>query len=121
MVEDDAPCVLVVDDDPGIRATLRAILESEGYAVDTAADGVEALERLATRRPHLIVADLQMPRMTGQELLGRLRRLPGHIPVVVMTAGLRAELEAERHGADGFLAKPFELDDLLGLVARPCA
>ena len=117
---DDAPCVLVVDDDPDLRVMLCAILEAEGYTVDSAADGLEALAQLQARQPHVIVADLQMPRMTGQELLGQLRQLPVHIPVVFMTAGLRAELEAEQHGADGFLAKPFELDDLLQLVARLC-
>lgn len=114
------PCVLVVDDDPGIRDTIRFMLEDAGYDVLTATTGLEALDRVIERRPALILLDLQMPLMTGQETLARLRQMPYQIPVVFMTAGLRAQAEATRHGADGHLAKPFEFDELLHVVRRFC-
>jgi two-component system, chemotaxis family, chemotaxis protein CheY len=114
------PCVLVVDDDPGIRDTLQFMLEDAGYDVLTATTGLEALDRVNERRPALILLDLQMPLMTGQETLARLRQMPYQIPVVFMTAGLRAQVEAVRHGADGHLAKPFEFDELLQVVRRFC-
>ena len=116
----EPPCVLVVDDDPTLQQTLCAILESEGYATATAANGREAVALAREHPPALVLLDLQMPTMTGQEALAELRRLPEHIPVVFMTAGLRANLEAERHGADGYLEKPFELQHLLDLVGRLC-
>jgi CheY-like chemotaxis protein len=116
-----SPCVLVVDDDPGIRDTIQFMLEDAGYVVVTAPNGPEALARVLERKPALVLLDLQMPLMTGQETLNRLREMPDQIPVVFMTAGLRAHLEAIEHGADGHLAKPFEFEELLHVVRRFCA
>jgi two-component system chemotaxis response regulator CheY len=113
-------CVLIVDDDAGIRDTIQFMLEDAGYTVVTATNGPEALERVLDSQPSLVLLDLQMPLMTGQETLARLRQMPYQIPVVFMTAGLRAQVEAARHGADGHLAKPFELEELLQLVRRFC-
>jgi two-component system, chemotaxis family, chemotaxis protein CheY len=113
-----APHVLVVDDDDGIRGTIAEILESEGYDVATAVNGLAALARIAERAPSLILLDLQMPGMSGWEVLGRLREQGTRIPVVFMTAGYRAQAEAARHNAEGHLGKPFEMDDLLAVVAR---
>jgi len=110
--------VLVVDDDMDIRQTIADILESEGYSVATAADGKAALARITERPPALILLDLQMPVMTGWELLGHRRTHSIPIPVVFMTAGFRAQTEADRHRAEGHLGKPFEMDELLNLVAR---
>lgn len=110
--------VLVVDDDPGIRGTIRAILDEEGYTVATASNGCEALVRIAEQRPALVLLDLQMPVMNGWEVLTRVRESGLNIPVVFMTAGLRAHAEAARHHADGALPKPFDLDELLQLVER---
>ena len=110
--------VLVVDDDDAIREFLALALADAGYAVATAADGAEAVAKAADAAPAMVLLDLQMPVMTGQEALAALRRLPARIPVVFMTAGLRSQAEAERHGADGYLVKPFDLDQLLDLVAR---
>ena len=116
--EVQAPHVLVVDDDDGIRRTIAEMLESEGYDVATAVDGHAALARIAERAPALILLDLQMPGMSGWEVLARLREQGTRIPVVFMTAGYRAQTEAERHNAEGHLGKPFEMDDLLAVVAR---
>src|SRR5712692_943826 len=110
--------VLVVDDDEGIRDLLRLLLEEEGFCVALARNGREALDRVAEKPPLLVLLDLQMPEMSGWEAHQRLRAEHAGLPVVVMTAGEHARREADQHGADGFLAKPFELADVLNTVAR---
>jgi CheY-like chemotaxis protein len=110
--------VLVVDDQPDIRNVIAAILEAEGYRVTTAANGREALDRLAAQPPALVLLDLHTPVMNGWELQRRLATDEPRIAVVFMTAGEQACIEAERHGAAGCLPKPFELDDLVDVVRR---
>lgn len=110
--------ILVVDDDVAIRSMIQTVLADEGFATAAAGNGVEALARINEERPKLILLDLQMPGMTGWEVLNHLREAQVTVPVVFMTAGYRARVEAERHGADGYVAKPFALDDLLSAVDR---
>jgi len=113
--------ILVVDDDAGIRELISDTLADEGYVVVSAPDGAAALVMLEGWQPSLILLDLLMPLMDGDEFLRRYRELPGvHVPVVVFSASGRnrpgrASAQVE---ADAFLAKPFDLDDLLGLVTR---
>ena len=114
------PCVLVVEDNADLRESLAAILDDAGYTVLTAADGRDALALAAEHPPALVLLDLQMPVMDGQEALVGLRQLPERIPVVFMSAGLRARDAAARHDVEGYLEKPFELDELLRLVAHVC-
>ncbi len=109
--------LLIVDDEVAILEALTDILSVEGYEVATAANGAEGLRRAGEEHPDLILLDLMMPVMDGQEMLRRLKEsseLRG-IPVVVMSAGrvTKAELQGSR-----FLAKPFELDDLLDTVSE---
>lgn len=94
------------------------MLEAEGYRVAVAAHGADALRSLALERPAVILLDLNMPVMDGWELLRRLRASGVAIPVVFMTAGRAAHVEAERAGADGYLPKPFDIDMLYDVVAR---
>jgi CheY-like chemotaxis protein len=107
--------LLIVDDEVAILEALTDILAVEGYEVATAGNGAEGLKRASDERPDLILLDLMMPVMDGQEMLRRLKEDPQlrEIPVVVMSAGrvTKAELRGSR-----FLAKPFELDDLLDTV-----
>ena len=110
--------VLVVDDDPGIRSVISAVLEDEGFPVTTAANGREALSSISSEEPALVLLDLQMPVMSGWEVINTLREAQTTIPIVLMTAGFRAQAEAERCHADGFLPKPFNLDDLVQVVER---
>ncbi|MFB7127265.1 DNA-binding response regulator [Kitasatospora xanthocidica] len=110
--------VLVVEDDPGVRATLDHLLRFEGYRVLTTADGQEALELLEHRRPDLAVVDVVMPRLDGLALCRMLRRRGDRLPVLVLTArhqlGDRvAGLDA---GADDYLAKPFATEELLARI-----
>lgn len=110
--------VLVVDDDPGIRGFIQMTLRAEGYDVATAVNGAQALERVKDQRPDVVLLDLSMPVMNGWELHARLREIVPDVPVIYMTAGFSARTEAERHRANGYLAKPFEVDDLLRCIAR---
>lgn len=110
--------ILVVDDDPDIRALIVQLLMLEGFEVATAANGQAALDHIAVQEPQLVLLDLQMPLMSGWEVLAHLRQARPAVPVVFMSAGYRAEVEAKRHGADGYLAKPFDLDAVLALIAR---
>ncbi len=114
----EAGAILVIEDDPGIRETLSDFLRSEGFSVDLARDGAEGLERVAARRPDLILVDLLMPGMNGQQFLARLRAEAAtrSLPVVLMTGGRPVGETAA--AADVVLEKPFELDELLATVRR---
>ena len=114
--------VLVVDDDDAIRDALSMILEDEGYVVETAGNGRDALQYLqAGSRPCLIVLDLKMPIMTGQEFRVEQQRdaVLSTIPVAVISAhivpGTKPEVDA-----DAFLPKPIDYDDFLETVANYC-
>jgi CheY-like chemotaxis protein len=113
--------VLVVDDDPDIRETLRFVLEDAGYPVYTAENGKEALAILASqnRLPGLILLDLMMPVMSGEEMLKALKAVKAlaQIPVTIVTAS-GAPMPPL---ATGLLKKPVDLDVLLRLVEKSCA
>jgi two-component system response regulator CpxR len=113
--------VLIVDDDPDIRETLRFVLEDAGYPVYCAENGKEALNVLAVaaRPPGLILLDLMMPVMSGDELLKALKqvRALADIPVTIVTAS-GAPLPPL---ATGLLKKPVDLDALLRIVQQSCA
>jgi two-component system response regulator MprA len=110
--------VLVVDDAPDIRAVLEAALTAEGYRVTTAASGREALATIAADRPRLLLLDLHMPEMSGQQLLAHLRAADICIQVVFMCAANRVRQEALAHAAAGYLAKPFAIADVVELADR---
>jgi DNA-binding NtrC family response regulator len=112
--------VLVADDDPGLRYTLREILESEGLAVEEAANGADALARFETRPAPLVVTDLRMPGLDGMALLRALMARPHPPRVVLITAhgSERQAVEAMKAGAHDYFRKPFEPDELLAVVRR---
>jgi CheY-like chemotaxis protein len=111
--------VLVVDDDADLRMMVEFVLEDAGYVVQLAADGLEALERLKMKLPDAILLDMRMPRMDGWEFGRHFRTQYGHsIPLIVMTASEHAEKQAKEIDADDFVAKPFDVDSLLRVVAR---
>lgn len=118
--DDGRPRALVVDDDPGVRYTIREILEAEGLGVAEAGDGLAALEQVEAVRPELVVTDLRMPQLDGMELLRRLTaRAPAPRVVLVTAHGSeRQAVEAMKSGAYDYLCKPFETEELLAVVRR---
>lgn len=106
------PTVLVVDDEHYIVDLLADLLEEEGYRVDRAYDGVDALEAIARSAPDVVVADVMMPRLDGLSFVGRLRERGDPIPVVLMSAAV-----TPRNPGVTFVAKPFDIDHMLSVIA----
>lgn len=115
--------VLIVDDEPDIRATVSAMLEIEGYAVAEAANGADALHRVEEQAPDVILLDMRMPVLDGWGFAAELRRRGHRIPIVVMTAARDAAHWAAEIAASAYVAKPFGFDDLISAVeeVRPSA
>lgn len=111
--------VLIVDDDASILEMVSEVLVSEGYKTLGARDGKEALAVLEKARPQLILLDMRMPVMDGWAFASALRERGQQAPpVIVMTAAEDARRWAAEISAQGYLAKPFDLDDLLAVVKR---
>ncbi len=115
--------VLIVDDDTDIVTVLRDRLESLGYATVSANDGLRALELIEQETPHLMLLDLEMPKLSGLDVLKRMaqNRPTGHdMPVIVMTAHgtITAAVQAMKQGAHDFLTKPFDVDHLAIVVRK---
>jgi CheY-like chemotaxis protein len=113
--------VLVVDDEPQVRATVREALRYEGYVVTEAENGAEALAAIANAPPDLVLIDLWMPVMDGWQLRRRLLESHPHLPVIVLSA---VELKSEdliRLEADAVIEKPFDLDDLYAAISDALA
>jgi CheY-like chemotaxis protein len=108
--------ILIVDDDPTILKVVRDILESEGYRVRVATNGAAALHAILDVKPSLVLLDMRMPIVNGWDFVREIRARNIAVPIVVMTAARDAEAWANEIGAVGFLAKPFDLPDLLQAV-----
>ena len=113
--------ILIVDDHPTMREAMRLVLADEGFSVDEAADGARALDLVASDRPDLVLLDLNIPGISGADLLEALKasRATSGIPVVVVTAedeeGRQAAMQA---GAEGYLTKPFSPRALVRTVEQ---
>jgi two-component system, NtrC family, response regulator HydG len=115
------PRALLVDDDAGIRFTLRDVLETAGVEVSEAADGREALVKLGESPPfHVVIMDLRMPHISGLDLLRQIRTKPDSPRVIMITAhgSERHAVEAMKAGAYDYFRKPFEIDEVLAVVLR---
>jgi chemosensory pili system protein ChpA (sensor histidine kinase/response regulator) len=120
----ELPLVLVVDDSITVRRVTQRLLKREGYRVTLAADGLQALEKLAEERPAVVLSDIEMPRMDGFDLARNIRgddKLKD-LPIIMITSRI-----AEKHreharelGVDHYLGKPYSEDELLGLVRGYC-
>ena len=110
--------ILVVEDHPDLRDLLAVLLESEGFKVQTAANGAEALRCLDRARPSLILLDLMMPVMSGDEFRKRQLADPRHrdVPVICMTAAHDGADRAARLHADEYFQKPLDFEQLLTVV-----
>ena len=107
--------ILVVDDDRAVRESLRRSLSFNGYSVELAQDGVEALEAIASDRPDAVVLDVMMPRLDGLEVCRQLRSTGDDLPILVLTARdtTSEKVAGLDAGADDYLPKPFALEELL--------
>ena len=113
----EATRVLIVDDDPEIREVVTWLLQDEGLPVETATDGQRALDCATRARPALIVLDMGLPIISGEEVAVRLRAHYGEPPpIIVVSADGRAAEKAARIGARGYLHKPFDIDELVRLI-----
>jgi DNA-binding response OmpR family regulator len=110
--------ILVVDDDPTILSAVSEALDLEGFAVVTATNGAEALDVVDRDAPSLVLLDMRMPVLDGWGFMSAIRERGLDLTVVVMTAAADARRWGREIGAQGVLAKPFELDELVGAVQR---
>jgi chemosensory pili system protein ChpA (sensor histidine kinase/response regulator) len=114
------PLVLVVDDSITVRRVTQRLLQREGYRVALAADGLQALERLAEEIPGVVLSDIEMPRMDGFDLARNIRsdeRLK-HLPIIMITSRIaeKHREHAKQLGVDHYLGKPYSEEELLSLV-----
>jgi len=117
-MQDEAPRrILVVDDEPQITRVLRSSLMSNGYEVETAQDGVAALEKMATWPPDMVITDLAMPRMDGIALCAEIRA-NSDVPIIVLSVRDQesSKVRALDAGADDYVTKPFGIQELLARV-----
>ncbi|MCB0925094.1 MAG: response regulator transcription factor [Mycobacterium sp.] len=107
--------ILVVDDDRAVRESLRRSLSFNGYSVNLAEDGLEALDAIANERPDAVVLDVMMPRLDGLEVCRQLRSTGDDLPILVLTArdSVSERVAGLDAGADDYLPKPFALEELL--------
>lgn len=119
-----APTILVVEDTSSLRELLVFVLQQEGYIVEAVADGAAAIRVLdhyrATRGLSLVLLDMVLPEVDGLDVLQHLSVLGRYVPVVTLSASSIGRAEAAAAGARATLAKPFQLDELLDVIARIC-
>ncbi len=110
--------MLVVDDEPAVREALRRALSLEGYSVDLASDGAEALRSISASEPDVVVLDVLMPEVDGLAACRRLREEGSHVPVLMLTAraAIGERVDGLDAGADDYLVKPFALEELLARI-----
>ncbi len=112
--------ILIVDDKPSNVKILGQELADRGYAIETATDGREALRKVESTRPDLIILDFMMPQMSGLEVLKELRKGENDTPVVMITAygTIDRAVEAIKEGAYDFITRPFEPDHIVLVVQK---
>jgi len=115
-----AQTLMIVDDDPQLMRVLSMFFDLEGYHVIQALDGRQALDMLQEYSPDIILLDLMMPEVGGEEVVKQMRASSKltHIPVVIFTAAETREAELKAAGATHFIAKPFSLDGLRDTVQQ---
>ena len=110
--------ILIADDDYLVRGSLAAVLEFEGFLVDEASNGIEAVARAAAHAPDLVLLDLNMPKMDGWIAFTKLDRVRPLVPVIVITARSHQYKEAVRLGVDAFMEKPLNISILVRAIKR---
>ena len=118
MVRNGHKKVLVVDDDAFIRTLLRAWLQESGYGVVTASDGQQAIEQVKREKPDIVLLDLMMPNLDGYSVVKWLRRQEAthHLPIIILSADVRAHQKLVGLTVNGLISKPFDLEEVLDQV-----
>ncbi|MCL5263817.1 MAG: response regulator [Chloroflexi bacterium] len=116
---EERKAVLVVDDDVELVKMVEILLEGAGYRVITAAEGQEALDKVAKGMPEVILLDMKMPGMDGWEFAREFHARHDNLaPIIVFTAAEDARKRAQEIGAESYLGKPFDISDLISIVER---
>jgi len=120
--EESRATILYVEDNPDNRMLIRRVLAADGFTVHEASSASEALAKLQTLRPDLILMDINMPEMDGYTLTARIRELPnlGSIPVIALTANvMKGDKEKSlQAGCDGYIQKPIDIDTITSQIER---
>lgn len=114
--------ILVIDDSKTIRRTAEVLLKKEGFIIEVAQDGFEALPKISQYRPHLIFVDVMMPRLDGYQTCALLKGNPEfkNIPVIMLSSkdGLFDKAKGRIVGADSYITKPFTREDLVAAITK---
>jgi DNA-binding NtrC family response regulator len=112
--------IIIVDDDEGIRQTLTAILQEEGYQVDTAESGKEAIEKINAKFYNLALIDIRLPDMEGIDLLKEIKETVPRVRKIIITGypTLQNAIEAVNSGADAYVLKPFDMEKVLKIIGE---
>jgi CheY-like chemotaxis protein len=118
--ETTGTCLLVVDDESGMRDTLLDIMEAFDLGADEASNGQEAVDKVRTGHYDLVLMDIKMPVMDGVQALAEIKRLCPNLPVIMMTAYAHTDAvaEAERQGAEAILSKPLNIAEVMPLIQK---
>ncbi|MGA2625035.1 MAG: response regulator [Bacteroidota bacterium] len=112
--------ILVVDDEEALRTVLSSELASEGYQVESASDGDEAISIVQNKKFDLVLLDIKMPKVDGFEVLKFIKKNYPQLKVIMLTAfaDLKNAIESKKLGAEDFISKPYDLVDLLTTIER---
>lgn len=112
--------ILVVDDEAAMRKNISDLLSQEGFVVEESADGIDAMEKLKFLQPKVILLDINLPKISGLNVLSEIKKLYSDIPVIVFTAYGTSEraIEAMKAGAYDYIEKPFDLEEFVMIVKR---
>jgi DNA-binding NtrC family response regulator len=115
--------VLIVDDDKDIVRIVQTMLEGRGWSISAAYSGSEALEKVASKKPDVVLLDIMMPEMNGIEVLKRIKKIDANARIIMITAfgDVESYLDSMELGAFEYINKPFETDELLELIERVVA
>ncbi|RJS93428.1 response regulator, partial [Candidatus Bathyarchaeota archaeon] len=116
----ESPRILIIDDDEAIRRTLSTILEEKGYIIDTAKSAEEAIKKSASAYYNLALIDIKLPDIEGIDLLNKLQEISPEMIKIILTGypSLQNAVKAVNRGADGYLIKPVNIDDLHKMIKK---
>ena len=115
----ELPSILIIDDEADLQTTLKSVLKNK-YRATAVSSGLEGLSELKNHAFDLVISDIKMPVMDGLEVLKKIKEIDPTLPVIMLTGSLeiRSAVEAMRAGAEDYLCKPFDKDELLAVIEK---